>query len=168
MQKIMKWRSKNFNDLSPFDLYSIMVLRQKVFIIEQECLYQDLDNCDQNSLHLRGLIDMQLATYARIVPPGTKYREAASIGRVVVDPMFRKAGLGKKLMHQAIQVVRRKYGAVPIHISAQAHLANKFYESLGFEAIGNVYQEDGIPHVGMDRNPRRLGAELVRNDRSGI
>lgn len=136
-----------FDELSAEQLYMLLRLRATVFIVEQQCIYQDLDNKDQQSLHLLGYHAENLVAYARILPPGLSYPEA-SIGRVVTSPEARKHGFGKALMREAIQLCRQRYNGVLIRISAQEYLL-AFYSDLGFEAVGVPYLEDGIPHVEM-------------------
>ncbi|MFM7710688.1 MAG: GNAT family N-acetyltransferase [Ferruginibacter sp.] len=136
-----------FDELSAEQLYALLRLRATVFIVEQQCVYQDLDNKDQSSLHLLGYQAETLVAYARILPPGLSYREA-SIGRVVTSPQARKHGFGKGLMKEAIRFCQHRYHGVGIRISAQEYLLG-FYGDLGFEAVGEPYLEDGIPHVEM-------------------
>jgi ElaA protein len=125
-----------------------MALRQEVFVIEQNCPYLDADGKDQKSEHLLVYAENgDLAAYLRVVYAGVSYDEL-SIGRVVTAQKYRRIGLGKLLMKKGLQEVKNRFGNVPIHISAQCYL-NNFYEAFGFEAIGETYLEDGIPHIGM-------------------
>jgi ElaA protein len=142
-----EWMIKTFNELTPNELYAILRLRSAVFVVEQNCVFQDIDNKDQQCYHLMGLIKDQLIAYTRLVPPGLIY-EQASIGRVVTDPEVRNAGIGKLLMQRSIEAVYRLFGNQPIKIGAQLYLS-KFYESLGFYQISDVYLEDGIEHIHM-------------------
>lgn len=143
-----KFIYKTFYELSLQELYDAMALRQEVFVIEQTCPYLDADGKDQKSEHLLVYAENgDLAAYLRVVYAGVSYAEM-SIGRVVTSQKYRKIGLGKLLMRKALQEVKSRFGNVPIHISAQCYLDN-FYESFGFEAIGETYLEDGIPHIGM-------------------
>lgn len=153
----VEWILTEFDLLSPRNLYEIMKLRQEVFIVEQNCPYLDADSKDFFSHHLLGFISQnndsnrkQLAAYARIVQPGISYEEV-SIGRVVTSNQSRHTGLGKQLMHEALQCIRNLYGEVPIRIGAQSYLL-KFYSSFGFVPLEN-YMEDGIPHTIMLRMP---------------
>jgi ElaA protein len=142
------WTYKSFNDLSVSELYEILYLRNKVFIVEQNCPYNDTDGKDQASFHLCGKDDdNQLVAYARIIPPGITFEEA-SIGRVVSDPMHRRTGLGRELMEIAIEKTIGHFNTPTIRIGAQKYLQD-FYNSLGFKAQGEEYLEDGIPHVEM-------------------
>ena len=143
------WQLKAFDELSPAELYSILRLRNEVFVVEQNCVFQDADNIDQPSHHLMGWVDNLLVAYTRIVPPGVSYAQA-SIGRVVTAPSHRRAGAGKELMQQSIDTLYRLFGVMPIKIGAQYYL-KKFYESLGFVQISDIYLEDGIEHIYMLR-----------------
>ena len=141
------WTYKHFNELTTAELYDILWLRSKVFVVEQNCVYLDNDYKDQESYHLMGTVDGKLAAYVRILPPGLSYEEA-SIGRVLTNPDFRRTGLGKELMQKAIQKTCSQFGVNTIKISAQCYLL-KFYTELGFQAYGEEYLEDDIPHVAM-------------------
>lgn len=145
----MTWIIKNFNDLSPEELYAIAKLRQDVFIIEQECLYDDLDGLDKQAYHVWAMLEKELAAYARIFPPEIKYKEA-SVGRIVTSPSYRKQGLGKRLVKKCIQFCESKFPGKPIKIEAQSHL-QKFYKALGFIPEGDTYIVDGISHIQMIR-----------------
>jgi len=146
MEKI-DWSLKKFEDLSLLELYEILQLRSEVFVVEQNCVFLDLDGKDQFSLHLQGRINGQLAAVVRILPPGLAYDEP-SIGRVVSSPKFRKQGVGIELMKKAIEKIISLYGEVPIKISAQVYL-KKFYENFGFLECSEAYLEDDIPHIKM-------------------
>lgn len=138
---------KTFNNLSPNELYQIMRLRIEVFVIEQQCFYQDADNKDQHSHHLMIWKGETLAAYARILPAGLSFPEV-SIGRVITSPEVRGSGAGKILMRLAIEKARALYGNVAIRIGAQSY-AKVFYSSLGFVATDIEYIEDDIPHIEM-------------------
>jgi ElaA protein len=141
------WYCKEFNDLSPVELYKIMQLRNEVFVVEQNCVFQDADNKDEGCLHFMGFSGDELVAYTRLVPPGYIYDEM-SIGRVVTSPKRRSRGLGKVLMQRSIELCRVYFGDGLIKIGAQFYLV-KFYSSLGFKIIGEKYLEDGIEHVHM-------------------
>ncbi|MGO4289629.1 GNAT family N-acetyltransferase [Chitinophaga sp. RAB17] len=146
----MIWKIKSFEELTVAELYAILRLRSEVFIIEQNCAYQDLDNSDQKALHLMGTDDSgQLLAYTRIFAPGIKFTEA-SIGRVVTSPLARGQGAGRELMERSILELQQHYGKIPIKIGAQQYL-QRFYTSLGFEQTSDTYLEDGIPHIEMLR-----------------
>ena len=143
------WVYKSWAALSPEEAHAIVQLRVNVFVVEQNCVYPELDGKDPLCYHLFSL-DGQLAkTVCRIVPPGVSYPEV-SIGRVTVAKEFRSLGLGSELMKEAIKQVEVTWGKVPIVISAQQYLEN-FYALLGFKTISEPYLEDGIPHVKMLR-----------------
>ena len=150
MEKI-EWSLKKFEELSSLELYEILRLRSEVFVVEQNCVFLDMDNKDQFSLHLQGRIDGKLAAGVRILPPGLSYDEP-SIGRVVSSPLFRRKGVGIELMKTAIKETISLYGDVAIKIGAQLYLKN-FYESFGFVQCSETYLEDDIPHIKMLRNP---------------
>jgi ElaA protein len=143
----INWTTSAFQSLSNDDLYAILKLRCDVFVVEQHCPYPDLDDKDQQSFHLLGKKDGQLVAYARIIPPGISYLEA-SIGRVVTAPVARRGGIGRALMNQAIAEVVRLFNVTDIQIGAQQYL-DTFYTSLGFRQVGEMYLEDGIPHIHM-------------------
>ncbi len=125
-----------------------MVLRQEVFVVEQNCPYLDADGKDQHSWHLLGYDEnMKLAAYARIVFPGVSYHEVA-IGRVVSSQTHRRTGAGKELMRESLKAIEKIYGKVPVRISAQTYLV-KFYSEFGFVSTGKEYLEDDIPHTEM-------------------
>jgi ElaA protein len=144
------FKLKRFNELSASELYEVLRLRSEVFVVEQNCVYQDIDGKDLLALHLMAYVDQVLVAYSRIFKPGD-YFDVSSIGRVVVDARFRGQNYGYNLMEKAILSVAEEIGPFRIHISAQQYL-QKFYESLGFKPNGDFYLEDGIPHLGMDRD----------------
>ncbi|GMQ23672.1 GNAT family N-acetyltransferase [Algoriphagus sp. oki45] len=138
---------RTFDQLSTEELYQLLRLRSEVFVVEQNCVFLDMDNKDQQCHHLSLFQEGELVAYCRIVPPGLSYAEVA-IGRVVSAPAYRGKGLGRKVMEEAISACRQLYGQVPIRLGAQTY-ALEFYQSLGFEAEGETYDEDGIEHVEM-------------------
>ena len=147
----MEWVLKKFRELTLDELYSILELRSKVFIVEQNCIYNDPDGKDQVAWHLIGMEGDQLIAYSRILPPGLVYPDPA-IGRVVTSPLKRNSGLGRELMNRSMKHCEDLFGKTSITLSAQAYL-KKFYESLGFSAIGDEYLDDGIPHIKMTSKP---------------
>lgn len=143
--------------MNTLELYTILQLRNEVFIVEQNCPYQDLDNKDQKSFHLMGVMQGQLAAYARLLPQGVSY-EYASIGRVITSPKQRRSGAGKALMHEAIKRCTQLFGDGAIKLGAQLYLKS-FYESFGFQQTSDMYLEDGIPHIEMLRQASGLSAK---------
>lgn len=144
----LEWKYKSFNELSVGELYAILQLRNAVFVVEQNCVYQDADNNDYNSFHLSGWHGAKLVAYCRILPPGVAYPEA-SIGRVISSPAYRKAGYGRELMKLAISNTLAEFNCSKITISAQQYL-KFFYTSLGFIQVSETYLEDNIPHIKME------------------
>ncbi|GAC1525759.1 MAG: GNAT family N-acetyltransferase [Sediminibacterium sp.] len=142
-----QWYYKSFEALVPSELYAIMQLRNEVFVVEQQCIYQDADNKDPHCHHLLAWDNDRLAAYARLLPEGLAFEEI-SIGRVVSSPTCRGTGAGKILMTKAILACGELFGHGPIRIGAQLYLT-KFYESFGFKQTGGVYLEDGIRHIEM-------------------
>ena len=138
---------KHFNELTTHELYALLRLRAEVFVVEQNCPYLDPDNKDQQSHHLLYYAGDQLAAYTRLLPAGLSFDEV-SIGRVITSPVHRGTGLGKKLIEASIEGCYKLFGHEPIRIGAQLYLL-KFYQSFGFVEQGDVYDEDGIPHVEM-------------------
>ena len=143
------WRCLPFDALHARTLYALLRLRSAVFVVEQRCLFQDMDGIDPRCLHLLGESAGALMASARLVPPGLGFAEA-SIGRVAIDPAARGGGLGHVLMRQALHQLERLWGPQPVRIGAQAHL-EAFYRQHGFVPDGDPYVEDGIPHIEMLR-----------------
>lgn len=143
----MNWEINHFKELNKEVLYDFLVLRSKVFVVEQNCPYQDVDGNDSDAYHVTAYDKDKLIAYCRILKPGVSYDEI-SIGRVIVEPDYRKDGYGKLLMEKAIQFVTEELKASAIRISAQAYLKN-FYEGLGFKQVSEIYLEDDIPHLEM-------------------
>lgn len=143
----INWNCKSFDELNVHELYAILRLRTEVFVVEQECVFQDMDNKDQLSYHICGWQNNELIAYTRLVPAGVSYKEAA-IGRVITAPSARGTGLGKELMRYSIERLYERWGKQAIKLGAQLHL-KKFYESFGFEQTSDIYIEDGIPHIEM-------------------
>ena len=147
---MITWYCKAFNELSPLEVYSILQLRNEVFVVEQNCVYQDCDNTDLQSHHFMGWQQNRLVAYTRLIPPGVVYEEI-SIGRVVTSPSIRGTKIGKELMIKSIDKIQELFGGSAIKIGAQLYLKN-FYESLGFIQCSPTYLEDGIEHIKMIRN----------------
>ncbi|MEI9955232.1 MAG: GNAT family N-acetyltransferase [Ferruginibacter sp.] len=144
---MLDWTLKKFEELTTTELYAILQLRNEVFVVEQNCPYQDADDKDQKSLHFMGWNGDTLAAYTRIIPQGISYAQA-SIGRVVTLPKYRKNGLGKILMQLSIDNTMQQFNCTEIKIGAQLYLKT-FYENLGFTQCSEVYLEDNIPHIEM-------------------
>lgn len=143
------WRLMAFNDLRSFELYELLCLRSEVFVVEQQCIYQDMDGHDREAMHLLGVQRGELQAYARCLAPGAKFAEA-SIGRVLTRSSCRGSGLGHALMEQAVLAIAQVWGPQAIRIGAQAHLVG-FYARHGFVEVGQPYTEDGIAHIEMLR-----------------
>ena len=143
----MIWLCKKFDDLTPRELYAILQLRNEVFVVEQNCVFQDADNKDQYCYHLMGWQENDLAAYSRIIPPEISYSES-SIGRIVTSPKARGNGIGRELVKQSIEELYILFGKIPIKIGAQMYL-QKFYSSFGFKQTSDIYLEDDIPHIEM-------------------
>ncbi len=149
MEEII-WYYKSFEELTSKELYKIIQLRNEVFVIEQDCIYQDCDDKDLVCGHLWATINDEVAAYSRIVPKGISYENEPSIGRVISNQKFRKFGLGKQLMKNSIQVIENRFSTSSIRISAQSYL-KQFYSSFGFDQVSEEYLEDDIPHIEMLR-----------------
>lgn len=143
----LNWVLRPFERLTARELYQVLLLRNKVFVVEQHCIYLDTDNKDQKAFHLMGWYNNLLVAYSRLFAPGDYFREAA-IGRIVSAPEVRSRGIGKLLMGESIEIVHRLYGHGPIRIAAQGYLQG-FYHSFGFEQRSDVFLEDGIEHIEM-------------------
>lgn len=146
---MVNWTIKRFDELTLAELYNILQLRAEVFIVEQNCIYNDIDGKDQSAWHLMAMADDKLAAYTRILPPGVSY-DSPAIGRVVTSSSKRRSGLGRELIRRSIEASEKLFGKTFITLSAQVYL-QKFYESFGFTVIGEEYLEDGIPHIKMSR-----------------
>ena len=145
----MKIIIKTFSKLSLDELYQVLQLRSEVFVVEQDCVYQDIDGKDQKAVHVLGFKNDKLIAYTRCFDKGV-YFEEASIGRVIVKENQRKFNHGHEILKASIEVIESRFKTTKIKISAQQYLI-KFYESHRFQQIGEGYLEDGIPHVAMIR-----------------
>lgn len=143
----IEWRFKSFEDLTKSELHEMMILRQQVFVVEQDCPYQDADEKDKDSHHLMGYVKGVLVAYLRLVKPGISYEEM-SFGRIVTTKSCRGVGLGEALLKEGIKQSFILYGTYKNRISAQSHLL-PFYQKFGFESTGKDYLEDDIPHTEM-------------------
>jgi ElaA protein len=144
---MLEIKTKLFSELTTEELYNVLQLRSEVFVVEQDCVYQDIDYKDQKALHVLGYTNKKLVAYTRIFKPGHYFKEA-SIGRVLVKENERQHKYGYDIMNASIQAIQRYYNETTIKISAQTYL-KKFYNNLGFNEVGEEYLEDGIPHVAM-------------------
>lgn len=148
---MISFRCKPFHELTAPQLYSIMALRQEVFVVEQNCAYLDADGKDLKGYHLTGYDDDgKLVAYARLLPKGVSYENFVSIGRIVTSPSIRGSGAGQQLMKEAINSMESLFPGESIKIGGQSYLRN-FYESFGFVVSGEEYLEDDIPHLPMVR-----------------
>ena len=143
-------KTKYFNQLTLNELYDILKLRSEVFVVEQNCVYQDLDGKDEKALHIIGKKNNKIAAYTRVFQPGDYFKEA-SIGRVVVSEEERQHNYGYDIMKASIKAIQDHYNVTEIKLSAQTYL-RKFYNNLEFKEIGEEYLEDGIPHIAMVKN----------------
>ena len=143
----MEWKIKRFNELTTEEVYKILHLRSEVFVVEQNCVYQDCDNKDIEAEHLLCIEDNEVIATLRILNKGVSYDEI-SIGRVAVNKEYRRKDLGRKSMELAIEYIKEKHGFCPIRISAQNYIKD-FYKSLGFREVSDIYLEDDIPHIEM-------------------
>jgi len=146
----LRFKIKRFEALSLSEMYLVLQLRSVVFVVEQNCVYQDIDGKDYKALHLIGEYEGKIIAYARLFKSGD-YFDEASIGRVVVAANYRDKKFGHGLMRQAIAAIESHFGETTITISAQLYL-QRFYESHGFVAISEMYLEDDIPHIRMKKN----------------
>ena len=145
----IQWKIKTFKALSVSEIYSLLQLRSQVFVVEQNCVYQDIDGKDAKALHLMGEYDGKIVAYCRLFKSGDYFQEA-SIGRVVIDANYRDKKWGHEMMKQAIAGIEIHFKETKIIISAQLYL-QKFYESHGFVQTSEMYLEDDIPHLEMKR-----------------
>ena len=146
----MELKIVTFEELSIHELYKVLQLRSEVFVVEQDCVYQDIDGKDQKALHVLGFEGEILVAYTRIFAPGI-YFEAAAIGRVIVKEGYRRKNYGHVILEASITSIEDRFKSNKIKLSAQTYLI-KFYESHGFNQIGEGYLEDGIPHIAMVKN----------------
>jgi len=149
MAESIQWKIKRFNELSLQELYCLLQLRSLVFVVEQNCVYQDIDDKEEKALHLLGELEGKIVAYARLFNKAD-YFENTSIGRVIVHPDYRDKKFGHDLMKNAIEGIASNFGESKITISAQLYL-KKFYESHDFVQTSEMYLEDDIPHIEMKR-----------------
>ncbi|SMC49033.1 GNAT family N-acetyltransferase [Moheibacter sediminis] len=144
------WHFKNFDELTTKELYEILQLRAEVFVVEQNCPYNDIDGKDLKCGHLWAVLENKIIACTRIVPPGVSYNEA-SIGRVASHADYRHLKLGYQLMSHSLEIIENVYETTSVRISAQSYLKN-FYEKCGFKQVSEEYLEDDIPHMEMWRS----------------
>jgi len=144
----IKWVKKKWSEVSLEELYSVLRLRSEVFVVEQDCVYQDIDNKDQIAIHLLGYINKELIAYSRLFNEGDYFKET-SFGRAIIKKEKRGQGYGDELVKESLKTIKNYYGNKKVKISAQAHLKS-FYSKHAFIAKGKEYLEDGIPHVSME------------------
>ena len=140
----IKWKEKKFKELTNTELYEILQLRSKIFVVEQNCVYNDIDNLDYEANHIFGCFEKKIIGYSRIIDK----KENIIIGRIIVEKIYRKKGIGEKLVKKSIRTAKRKIGKKNIIISAQKQW-DSFYKKLNFKCTGKEYLEDGIPHQQM-------------------
>lgn len=145
----LTWHSQPFDRVDASTLYAILQLRSEVFVVEQQCVYHDVDGKDPHAHHVWASDGEHLVAYARVLPRGVSFDEA-SIGRVVTAPRYRTIGAGRLLVARCIEACEQAFGVQPIRIGAQSHL-QRFYGSFGFAPCSDEYLEDGIPHIDMLR-----------------
>lgn len=145
---MIQWFRRNFQELTIEELYEILRLRSEIFVVEQDCVYQDLDRKDKKSILIYGVEDGEIVATLRVIPAGVSY-DVPSIGRLVVKESHRRRGYARTMMLQAIDIIRNEFQGERIRISGQAYVKN-FYESLGFQIVTEIYLEDGIEHYGFE------------------
>jgi len=145
---MLELQCKTFLSLNVNQLHDLLALRSEVFVVEQTCVYQDIDGKDPASLHVLGTINNKIVAYARILPRGESYMDYSSIGRIVVSTAHRNKQLGHRLVSFSIEACKKNFPKDKIKISAQSHL-EEFYNAHNFKSSGESYLEDGIPHIGM-------------------
>lgn len=143
----MEIKIKSYDELSKAELYEVLRARTAVFVVEQECAYQEVDNKDQKAIHVMGTENGQLVAYARMFKAGD-YAPEASIGRVLVVKSHRNMGLAREIMKASLEAVKTRFKTNTVMVSAQRYL-EKFYKELDFRVTGDPYLEDGIPHIKM-------------------
>jgi ElaA protein len=143
----LRWQWCRLGELSAEQLYAVLAARVAIFVVEQNCAYQDLDGLDAEAEHLIAWSGTEVAGYLRVLGPGTRFDDP-SIGRIITTKPFRGSGLGRDLVAKGIERTRLRYPGQPVRISAQQYL-EKFYRDFGFATVSQPYLEDNIPHVEM-------------------
>lgn len=155
MASFLQWHCHGFDGFTLHTLYEMLQLRERVFVVEQQSIYDDLDGLDQAAWHVVGRDgEGQLIAYARLLAPGVKYRDAAAIGRVVLEPARRGSGLGAQLLSEAVRQCELYFTGQPLMLSAQIG-AQRFYHRFGFVPVSEPYDDGGILHVDMRREVGR-------------
>ena len=149
----MSWNIQKFDELTKEELYKIIQLRVNVFIVEQQTCYEDLDDHDQNSIHISYVRDGKIFAYTRLLPPGEKF-EMASLGRVITSQEVRGTGLGKEMVQLALNIIEETWPGTEVYIQGQEYL-KKFYESFGFRAVSDPYIYDSLLHLDMLYKPNK-------------
>lgn len=149
---MIEWQWSTLEEFTPVQLYAVAAARIEVFVVEQNCVYQELDGLDLAARHLTGWSSGKVAAYLRVLGPQTRFTEP-SIGRIITTREFRGTGIGRTLVASGVEEAERLYPGQALRISAQAHL-QRFYSAFGFVTDSEQYLEDGIPHVEMLRTPR--------------
>lgn len=144
----MDWRLKEFHEISAGLLYRLIQARVDVFVVEQACVYRELDDLDLKAYHLYAEVEEEIVAYLRILPPGLSYETEVSIGRVLVMPKWRQSGLAREMITEALDFIEKEIPEIDIKIQAQAYLQG-FYHSFGFKVISDLYDDEGIPHIDM-------------------
>ena len=151
---MINWEVKHYRDLSLDELHDLIALRIEIFVVEQDCPYQEVDGKDKIAFHQIGRDESgEIVATSRVLGPGISYKEV-SIGRVVVSEKVRGNGIAHEMMDRSKEFVLSEYGKVPIRISAQVYL-EKYYSRHGFQSTGKKYLEDGIPHMEMLFSPTK-------------
>lgn len=145
-----KYAIHSFSELSTGQLYEILRLRSEVFVVEQDCVYQDMDGLDQSSLHVCEWKKDRLIAYTRLLAPSVDFEDASAIGRIITCPSVRRKGHGRPIIERSIKACEARWPSYPIKIHAQTYLLD-FYETFGFVAYGEEFLEDGLPHRFMER-----------------
>jgi len=143
----IEWQWCRLGELSAGQIYAVLAARVAIFVVEQNCAYQDLDGLDADAEHLIAWSGKEVAGYLRVLAPGTRFDDP-SIGRIITTQPFRGSGLGREVVAKGIERTRQRYPGQPIRISGQKYL-ERFYRDFGFVTVSEPYLEDGIPHVEM-------------------
>lgn len=151
MNNQFHWQCEKLENLNPKSIYELLKARQDVFVLEQQCFYEDIDTLDYSAWHLIGWMENKLAVYARLLPPDLRYPDA-SFGRVLTVKTYRRTGLGRMLMQKILEKMQELFPNIPIRISAQEYLES-FYQEFGFTTVSEPYLEDEISHVEMLKHP---------------